>query len=118
MDGTCFKALSFCNSFNSYEYVSLIFPLELCTRISTYRLGESAIMDIPAESSKLHDQDHLSTSDIDLSINGSELTVHVGVQHVTHKENKSNPWHIRSRNSASDEVGTSRRDEQSADPAP
>jgi hypothetical protein len=75
-------------------------------------------MNVPAECGKFHDQNHLSTGDIDLSINRSQLTVHMGVEHMSHEEDKTNPWHIWSRDSASNNIGTSGTDKQCANTAP
>jgi hypothetical protein len=76
-----------------------------------FRVRKSTVLNVPAEGSELHDQDHLSSCDVENRWIVDGLSVDVVHRHVAHKEDKADPWHVRGVDFRGDEVGTAGTDE-------
>lgn len=62
-------------------------------------------MNIPAECAEFHNEDHLSTSDIDRAGVIENLSVDMAYRHMAHEENKADPGHQRTVQIVDDSVG-------------
>jgi len=75
-------------------------------------------MNIPAERSELHNQDHLRAGDIDGTRIVYNLSVDVIYGHVAHEKDKAYPWHKWPVYEVRDGVGTGGADKECSDSRP
>jgi hypothetical protein len=67
----------------------------LFLEISEVSIRKTTILNIPAEGRKLHDHDHLGSSNVEYARIVDCLAVDVVNGHVTHQKYKTDPWHVR-----------------------
>jgi hypothetical protein len=81
-------------------------------------IGQTTILNVPAEGRKLHDHDHLGSSDVKYAWIVDCLAVDVIDRHVTHEKHEADPRHVRGVNLRGDEIGAGGTDEYSPKAAP